>query len=180
MTDGSESSLDADDRFDLLCNARRLSLLEYLHRQDDPVHLTQAATYIAARENGKSVQELTEDERRRAYISLYQTHLPLLVEYDIIHWNETTNTLEMADASELLPYLDAADGDRFRWGPVHLILVVVTLFAVTLSIPGLFPFSLLPVTGYAVVLSVLTLGLVGYRLYRKGNWTNPVRRLVVD
>jgi hypothetical protein len=178
MTDDSDTSLDVDERFDLLCNARRLNLLEYLYRQDDPVHLTQAATYIAARENDKSVQELTEDERRRAYISLYQTHLPLLVKHDVIHWNETTNTVEIADAGELLPYLDAEQTDGFRWGPIHLVLTVAALSGVTLAIPGLFPFSLLPITGYAVLLSVLTLGLATYRFYRQGDSFGVIPTLV--
>jgi len=169
MTDHAPSSDEEDEPFDLLSNARRLYLLEYLHDRDEPVQLTEAATHIAARENGKSPEELEKEERRRVYISLYQTHLQLLLERGVIDWNESTNDIELVDSSQVESYLDTNEPATRRWDQAHVALAVIGLFAVTLAIPGIYPFSALPITGYVLLVSVATVGLAMYRLSERAD-----------
>lgn len=164
MTDDVDDSRSEDEPFDLLSNARRLYLLEYLHEQDAPVQLTDAAAHIASRENGKPRSELDNEERRRVYISLYQTHLQLLFDRGVIDWNEGTNTIELADVSPVEPYLDTNETIDRRWDHVHLSVAVLGLLAVALAIPDVFPFSAIPVAGYLVVVSVATVALTIYRV----------------
>lgn len=166
MSGADASALDADERFDLLCNSRRLYLLEYLHHQDGPAQLTDAATYIAARENEKAPEDLTENERRRAYISLYQTHLPLFTEYGVVEWEEQTNELLLNGDVDLAGYVDADLDESPRWDHYHVAIAVVGLVALALAIPGVYPFGSVPVAWYVLLVSVLTLTLA---LYQRGS-----------
>jgi hypothetical protein len=164
MTDDVDAPGTEDDPFDLLCNARRLYLLEYLHDQDTPIQLTDAAAHIAARENEKPPAELDNEERRRVYISLYQTHLQLLLERGVIDWDEATNAIELADVSSVEPYLDTVETPERRWDHAHLSLAVLGLLSVALAIPDVHPFSAIPVAGYLGVVSVATVALAIFRV----------------
>lgn len=70
--------LDKDRLFSLLSNDRRIRVLCVLdeHGKMDRGEL---AERVAARENGKPRGDITGKERKAAYVSLYQQHLPKLV-----------------------------------------------------------------------------------------------------
>lgn len=59
--------------FDVMSSARRRFLLSRLLEADEPKRLTVLATEIAAWENDTPVEELTDRETRRVYVSIYQT-----------------------------------------------------------------------------------------------------------
>ncbi|ESS10477.1 MAG: hypothetical protein A07HR60_02492, partial [uncultured archaeon A07HR60] len=71
------------DVFTLLSNERRRGVVRALQELEPPVDLGDLAEWIAARENEKTVPELTSEERRRVYSALQQRHLDHLEEADI-------------------------------------------------------------------------------------------------
>ena len=91
--------LEIDLVFDLLGTSRRRAVVRYLEAEPLPVAIGDLADYIAAHEYGKSVEEITPDERKRVYVSLYQCHLPKMAAADVIEY-------EQGDPIERGPHFD--------------------------------------------------------------------------
>jgi len=84
-TDSSASEeLSQDLVFDILSNTRRRMVLYYLREYGAPASVQEIAERIAALENEIPPEELSRQQRKRVYVSLYQTHLPKLNEAGII------------------------------------------------------------------------------------------------
>ena len=49
------------------------------------------ATHVAAVERGLRISEVTADRRRSAHMSLYQSHVPQLVDAGVVLYDEDTN-----------------------------------------------------------------------------------------
>ncbi|MFH5800496.1 hypothetical protein [Haladaptatus sp. CMAA 1911] len=105
--------LSKDTIFHILQVQRRRLTLQYLHGRTGSVSLRDLAEQVAAWENEMSVVELTSKERQRAYISLYQTHLPTLDTEGIIEYNKDRGTIKRTPrADQFDPYLfDAVPQD---------------------------------------------------------------------
>jgi hypothetical protein len=98
--------LSKDTIFHILQVQRRRLTLQYLHGRTGSVSLRDLAEQVAAWENEMSVVELTSKERQRAYISLYQTHLPTLDTEGIIEYNKDRGTIRRTSrADQFDPYL---------------------------------------------------------------------------
>ncbi|KTG27028.1 DUF7344 domain-containing protein [Haloferax profundi] len=82
------TSLSKDELFRILSNSRRRQILYFLHRADEAISLKQLAAMVAARENETAVEDVTDEERQRVYISLYQTHLPKLESAGLVQYDE--------------------------------------------------------------------------------------------
>ncbi|SEO22345.1 hypothetical protein SAMN04487948_101183 [Halogranum amylolyticum] len=102
------TDLAADEVFHLLQNARRRAVLRYLFTHDDePFEMRDIAEFVAAWENDTTLQQLTSDERQRAYISLYQCHLPKLDDKGIVDYNQSRGVVTPTAAVEQFrPYID--------------------------------------------------------------------------
>ncbi|WP_456071302.1 DUF7344 domain-containing protein [Haladaptatus caseinilyticus] len=109
----SSQPLSKDTIFHILQVQRRRLTLQYLHGRTDAVSLRNLAEQVAAWENEMSVMELTSKERQRAYISLYQTHLPTLDTEGIIEYDKDRGTIRRTSrADQFDPYLfDTAPQD---------------------------------------------------------------------
>jgi len=94
MSDSDYHPLSKDTVFDLLSNSRRRFVLHYLERADGPVRLSTLAAEIAATENEVTVDELTSQQRKRTYVSLYQTHIPKLQDAGAVSYNAETGTVD--------------------------------------------------------------------------------------
>lgn len=92
--------LSKDTIFHLLQVQRRRLTLQYLHGRTDTVSLRDLAEQVAAWENEMSVVELTSKERQRAYISLYQTHLPTLDTEGIIEYDKDRGTIKRTSRAD--------------------------------------------------------------------------------
>ena len=92
--------LAKDTIFHILQVQRRRLALQYLHGRTGSVSLRDLAEQVAAWENEKSVVELTSKERQRAYISLYQTHLPTLDTEGIIEYNKDRGTIKRTSRAD--------------------------------------------------------------------------------
>ncbi|SFL53584.1 hypothetical protein SAMN04487950_4118 [Halogranum rubrum] len=100
--------LSKDKLFHILQNQRRRYALRYLQGTEEVVDMRDVAEQVAAWEHDTTVQQLTSNQRQRAYISLYQCHLPKLDEEGIIDYNQQRGFVERTPlADQLDPYLEA-------------------------------------------------------------------------
>lgn len=93
MLDGGQLTTDA--LFQILGNSRRRFIISYLYREDDAVDLKRLAALIAANEEGLSADEVTNEERQRVYVSLYQTHLPTLTDSGLVSYDDENRLLTL-------------------------------------------------------------------------------------
>lgn len=103
------AEIERDDAFHLLSNARRRAVLRYLLESEEAAELGTLAEHVAALENGCETDELSSDDRKRVYISLYQGHMPKLAKHDLVDYDQARGTVEpnrLIEAFE--PYLDEA------------------------------------------------------------------------
>ena len=88
----TRTELETDVVFDLLSSPRRRTALQVLHEEGDVIDdLRTLADHVAARETGKQPDQLTRPERKRVYVSLYQTHIPKLEEAGAITFDKDDN-----------------------------------------------------------------------------------------
>ncbi|WP_246066453.1 DUF7344 domain-containing protein [Halorubrum cibi] len=115
--------------FSLLSNPRRRFILQYLNRTGESIQLQDLATEVAAWENETEPEALTDKQRKRLYVSLYQTHIPKLEEAGIVDYDGDTGDIRLTDrGSDLNRYLDAEapkDGDARPWGRYYLLVTLL-------------------------------------------------------
>jgi hypothetical protein len=102
--------LSKDKLFHILQNQRRRYALRYLQGTEGVVDMRDVAEQVAAWEHDTTVQQLTSNQRQRAYISLYQCHLPKLDDEGIIEYNQQRGFVERTPlANQLDPYLESTE-----------------------------------------------------------------------
>lgn len=145
-----------EEMFDALCSARRLYALRYLREAGGEAPLGSLVDAVAAMEYGKPPEELDHDERRRIYVSLYQTHLPKLGERGLVRWDDEDRITLLVD--NYLP-VDRRDG---RWERYYLLLSVGWTAMVLLIAGGVGPFAAVDalLVGAGVVGSTFVLSVV--------------------
>lgn len=105
-----DDATQLDVAFGILQNERRRRVLRYL--RDHPT-TTQGdlAEHVAAIENGVPPGSLTSTQRKRVYVSLYQSHLPKLDDVDAIDYDPNRGTVARTPVTdEFLSYLERAEG----------------------------------------------------------------------
>lgn len=130
QTDG----LSPDDAFEILSNGRRRAVIHYLHEQDGEAHLSDIADHIASWEYGVDRDEINSNQRRRVYISLYQTHLPKLAEYGVVEYDDDEKTVTLTRrvaAVDRFLYID--DREPSRWWLAYVGLATVAAILVAVS-----------------------------------------------
>lgn len=116
----TESDLSQDVVFDILSNPRRRYVLYYLRTRDEPVRLTKLAEEVAAWENNTNRSDITEQERKRVYVSLYQTHVPRLAEAGLIDYDKDSGQIALAEeASDIDQYLDSTE-QSYPWQRIYV------------------------------------------------------------
>lgn len=175
MSSADTEPLTPDGVFELLSNHRRRMVLYYLRTNGGSADVQKLATEIAAMENDVPVDELTSQQRKRVYVSLYQTHLPKMAEMNTIEYDEDGGTVRLADrADDIDDYLTTDDRSTYPWRFHYLILAVggataLSLSALSVPVFGAVP---LPVMGAAVLLG-FPLSVV-WQYWQAKNHTEPV------
>jgi hypothetical protein len=131
----SERSLSQDTVFDILSNPRRRYVLYYLRQEGGPVQLTRLAEHVAAWENETEVESLDDQQRKRVYVSLYQTHVPKLADAGVVEYDKDQGSVALAeDAVAIDDYLSRQD-DELPWQYVYaaeaavgVVLLALTFF----------------------------------------------------
>ena len=147
--------LDRGAVFTLLKNPRRRAVLRHL--EDTPeTTLADLADRVAAEENDTTPELLSSSDRKRVYISLYQSHLPKLAEFGVIEYDQSRgDVVRQPAATRLQACLRRVDGDDDRLSTVaHATggVVAVAVLAGTLLAPA-------TAAGWAVCGGVTLLGL---------------------
>lgn len=125
MSEIESSRLSQDEVYQLLSNPRRRFIISYLRGRDE-IYLQDLAAEVAAWENETSVESLTDQQRKRVYVSLYQTHIPKLDEAGIIDYDTDTGMIRLRDRVEQLDtYLPADEDSERDWRRIYLAIVVV-------------------------------------------------------
>ncbi|WP_101298340.1 DUF7344 domain-containing protein [Halegenticoccus soli] len=168
MTD--EETLTKGTLFDLLCNRRRLEIIRYLRTNGRRGRLHPIIDHVAAAENGKDPDELTRAERRRVYVSIYQTHLPMLEEHGVVEWDQSDNQVRLRANSEVERYLSNRCESGVPWHWIYLgIAAFSAAFVGALSFGAVASVGASPAWAIAFV-SAVVLGLVllRYAFERRG------------
>jgi DNA-binding transcriptional ArsR family regulator len=139
MSETDTSRLSQDEVYHLLSNPRRRFIISYL-RDNGVVDLQELASQVAAWENETPVEELTDQQQKRVYVSLYQTHIPKLEDAGIVTYDADAGRVQLRDRVEQLDrYLPQEGDDSRSWRHIYLAVVVTgALFygLVALDVPG--------------------------------------------
>ena len=87
MSSSNTEQLSRDEVYDILSNARRRFVIYFLRDRREPVELSELSDRVAAWENDVPVEELTDQQVKRVYVSLYQTHIPKLEDTGIVEYD---------------------------------------------------------------------------------------------
>lgn len=88
-----DTHLGLDEIMKLLKNERRRLILDVLEKEQHTT-LGNLSERVAMLENGVDEIPLGSDYRKRAYVSLYQSHLPKLDKADIVDYDKKRGTVE--------------------------------------------------------------------------------------
>jgi len=137
-------TLSQDEVFEVLKSPRRRYALYYLRQEGGETELSDLTEQVAAWENETTVAGLTTEQRKRVYISLYQTHLPKLDEADIVEYDRDAGVVRLGEhASDLNLYLGDVSREQFPWDRYYLGLVAVSSLLVAAVWLDVYPFELL-------------------------------------
>ncbi|WP_049923621.1 DUF7344 domain-containing protein [Halopiger djelfimassiliensis] len=167
----SEHDLTQAELFDVFSNARRRRTVQYLKQQRGSCDLAPLVEQVAAWENDTDPDDVTRTQRRRVYISLYQTHLPMLEEHGIVDWDPDSHTIELLPDEEVFePYLDRRLGTQRPWHRIYAAATAlgVGAFAVTWLSVGPVTAGVAPFVALAVCLVVLAIAVVQHVSRRPG------------
>ena len=148
-----EPGLTSDQVYSVLSDKRRRYAIHYLKQRKDEVSVRELAEQVAAWENGKELNELTSQERKRVYIALYQSHLPTLDKQGIVEYDDDRGmvTLTAAMANRDI-YLEVVPKGNVPWSLYYLGLVIADSVLVGLAWLDVFPFDQLPDLAWAFLI----------------------------
>lgn len=113
--------------FELLSNPRRRMTLQILHDHGDDIEdIHDLVDHVAAAETNTPIKQLTYREKKRLYISLYQTHVPKLAEAGVIHYDPDTGTVDPTPRmATFATYMGWTEYSHSRKPIAYLVLAVV-------------------------------------------------------
>jgi len=116
MSESQAHRLTRDEAYDLLSNPRRRFVISYLGEQQQPVSLNELAEQVASWENDKPVPELTDQQKKRAYVSIHQTHIPKLKASGIVEYDADTGQVTISSgARQIDRYLPEPERNSPPW-----------------------------------------------------------------
>ena len=158
MSKINTGGLSQDLVFEVLKSPRRRYVLYYLRKHGGWVDLSEVTEQVAAWENRVTIEDLESEQRKRVYISLYQTHLPKLDEAGIVEYDQSRGVIRLADgAGELDDYLGDQASGSVPWDKYYLALSILSGLLVAGVWAGIYPLSLLSELATAfLVLAIFT------------------------
>lgn len=133
----SKSELSQDVVFDILSSPRRRYVLYFLRTTDEPVQLTDLAEQVAAWENDTEPENITEQQRKRVYVSLYQTHIPRLDEAGVIEYDKESGNIALSeDATDIDEYLGSSE-ESLPWQQIYLAVAAMSAVLLVAAAAGI-------------------------------------------
>lgn len=98
-TEGSttERPVEIGTVFELVKNKRRRYVLRYLIATDGNAMVDNLAEQVAAWEYDKNVETISTQERKRVYVSLYQTHLQKMDDASAISYDKPSGVIKRGE-----------------------------------------------------------------------------------
>lgn len=150
----TEDGLTQADLFDVFSNARRRRTVRYLKLTNGSCDLAPLVEQVASWENDVDPEDVTRAQRRRVYISLYQTHLPMLEEHGIVEWDADGHTIELLPSEGTFdPYLNCHTDTQRSWHTLYASLAFVGVLGFLLTWLSVGPLSVTSTPVVALVLS---------------------------
>ena len=166
LTSAPDRQLSKGEIFDVLQNQRRRYVLQYLERFDEPVSLSDLAVQVAAWEYHTSVEDVTNDQKKRVYTTLQQTHLEKMEEAGIVEYDADENLIRRTPhTEELTVYLEIVPEKEFPWREYYLSLGAISCAVVAALWTGLFPLTLLDPLEWATVIAVTFTASAAYQTF---------------
>jgi len=166
------TQVSVDTVFEVLSNSRRRFILSMVRKRDKPVPLSTLSAGVGAHEAGINREEVQAAERKRVYVSLYQSHIPKLETAGFVKYDPDARTVEGTRlARKVDDYLGVVE-PAVRWQRLTggMSAVSVTLLAGTaLDIPALSPSLLLSV----VIPALLSVTVAQYLDQRRRRRARP-------
>lgn len=115
-----------DELFELLANARRRYLLEYLLDRGGKVRLKDVSREIIARETDSRPDAVADEDVMRVYIALHQAHVPALEARGIVEYDDGENVLSFGSRiDEIAPLVRRVRRRRLRAASYGIAAVVL-------------------------------------------------------
>ena len=109
----SETEIPIDVVFKLLAHPQRRFVINYLLHAGTAVSVSEIVEQMAAWKVGCSADQLSDDDRKQAAISLRHTHLSKLADAEVIRYNKDCQLLEITSAvATIVPYLQLLAAQR--------------------------------------------------------------------
>jgi hypothetical protein len=163
---GHDRELSKGEIFDVLHNQRRRYVLQYLKRFEDPVSLSDLATQVAAWEYRTAVGEVTDEQKKRVYTTLQQTHLEKMARTGIVEYDDDENLVRATpQTEELTVYLEIVPDSEFPWREFYLSLGAISCAVVAALWTGLYPLTLLSPLEWATVIAGVFTASAAYHTY---------------
>ena len=123
------AELDRDGIFDILSNFRRRKAIEFLLESDEPIALPDLVDRLTEVEGDRHDGAPTDKLRASVYSSMVQSHLPKMVDYGVIHFDDADQTVRLAPAGKRLQaYLDPNRSTSHRWSILLLLATIIVTF----------------------------------------------------
>ena len=149
----TSDALSPDLVFEILSNTRRRMVLYYLRWYGGSVSVRELVGEIAALQNGVAVEDLTQQQRKRVYVSLYQTHLPKLEEAGLIEYDDDKGEVRLTEqAGDIDTYLTPAAEPKRRWQMPYVGLSIFGGLLFLLSFIGVPVMASIPTVGLGLAL----------------------------
>ena len=167
-----ESQLSQDTVFDILSNSRRRYVLYYLRQESEPIQLVDLAEHVAAWENETDVESLREQERKRVYVSLYQTHIPKLADTGLVKYDKEAGTVALTERRSTIDKHLSETEDDIPWQLIYLSEAIIGTLVLlpTIFIDALSSFQTVVLVG---VLLLFAGTIAGQIVYQRRQETMP-------
>lgn len=87
---------------EILADRRRRCALRCLKQFEVPLALADLAEEVAVREHGTPITEISAEEVKRIYMSLYHDHIPALEEARVVHYDQNRDIVALSENSKQL------------------------------------------------------------------------------
>jgi hypothetical protein len=178
MSESQAHQLPRDEAYDLLRNPRRRFAISHLEKRQQPVSLSEIAKHVASWENDQPVEELTDQQVKRVYVSIHQTHIPKLEESGIVEYDADTGQVSInGGARQIEQYLPESEHRSPPWSLLYAgvallggLSYLLVRFVASATTAGL-------VVGFGVIGLVISVALLQhrYRTQRTGRAEEGVR-----
>ncbi|MFC7199657.1 DUF7344 domain-containing protein [Halospeciosus flavus] len=153
--DAEREELSYDTIFFTLSNPRRRYVLNYLKHRDEPISTGELAKQVASWEYDTTPEQVTNQQRKRVYTSLHQTHLPKMNHLGIVDYDEGRGIVKPSQRfSNLDFYLEISPEQGLPWHEFFVGLSTLSLVLVFAAWVGPYPFSVVPDLVYAAVIAL--------------------------